>query len=49
MQNALLAQFFQLQPQQKLPPFFTAIYYTSLKVAEAVASFHIARVWNPKN
>lgn len=48
MQNALLAQLFQLQPQQKLPPFSTAIYYTSLKVAEAVASFHIARVWNPK-
>lgn len=49
MQNTLLAQLCKLQPQQKISPFFTKKYYTSLKVPEASASFHIARVWNLKN
>lgn len=42
----LLAQLCQLQPQQKLLPFFTKILYTSLKVPEAPGSFHTSRVWN---
>lgn len=49
MQKTLLAQLCQLQPQQKLSPFFTTIYYTSLKVPEASASFHIATMLNPNN
>lgn len=44
MQTILLSQLCQLQPQEKLSPFLTTIYNTSLKVPEIFASFHIASV-----